>query len=60
MKKAIICGSLIDANGVKNDQIVLTENEKIIQVGSKNLVKYGEDFEVLDASDLTVLPGLMD
>jgi len=58
--KAIKAGKLIDViNGtVLTNQIILIEDNKITEVGSS--VSIPKDAEVIDLSNSTVLPGLMD
>ncbi|HZK95877.1 MAG TPA: amidohydrolase family protein [Prolixibacteraceae bacterium] len=58
--KAIKAGRLIDVvNGiVLTNQIILVDSTKIIEIGSA--VTIPEDAEIIDLSNATVLPGLMD
>lgn len=58
--KVIKAGSLLDVEkGILiKDQIILVENDKIISVGTK--LEIPDDAEVIDLSDYTVLPGLID
>ena len=58
--KAIKAGKLVDViNGtVLTNQIILIEDNKIIEVGSS--VAIPKDAEIIDLSNSTVLPGLMD
>lgn len=60
MKKAIICGTVVDANGVKNDQIIIIEDSKILEVKPKNGSSLSSDLDTIDASHLTIMPGLGD
>jgi imidazolonepropionase-like amidohydrolase len=57
---AIKAGKLIDTeNGkVLNDQVILIENDTIKAVGSNILIP--KDAKILDLSNATVLPGLID
>lgn len=60
--KAIKAGSLINGTGEKpvNDQIILIEGKKIKEIGPSDVVKIPSDAEVLDASTMTVMPGLIE
>ncbi|TFH14631.1 hypothetical protein E4H04_09880 [Candidatus Bathyarchaeota archaeon] len=60
--KAIICGNLIDGTGspVMRDAVIITQGNKITQVGPKGKVKVPKDAQVIDASGKTVVPGLID
>jgi len=59
---AIKGGTLIDGTGVEpvEDSLVLVEGSKITEVGRAKDVGIPEDANVLDASDKTVMPGLID
>src|SRR4029078_3755976 len=59
---AIRAGTLVDGNGQApiKDAVVLIQGERIKQVGAAAEVKMPPDAEVIDASDKTVLPGLID
>lgn len=61
-KFAIIGGTLIDGTGREpwENAVVLVEGARIVDVGRGNVVKIPEDFERIDASGLTVMPGLID
>ena len=59
---AIKAGLLIDGNGgdpIKN-AIMLVEDDKIIAVGLTGALKIPEGAQIVDASDKTVMPGLID
>lgn len=58
--KAIIGDLLVDANGVKENPVVLVEGEKIVEVGSKGSLKIPSDAEVIDASGSVLMPGMID
>ncbi len=60
--KAIRAGTLIDGNGKEpiKDAVVLIEGERIKQVGPAAQVQIPGHAEIIDASDKTVLPGLID
>ena len=57
---AIICGKLIDGKSDKarNDAVILVAGERIIEVGNKELIS--PDYQLIDLSDYTVLPGMID
>jgi imidazolonepropionase-like amidohydrolase len=59
---AIKAGKLIDGTGSSplTDVVVLLEGEKIAQVGKAEAVIVPPDAEVIDASDKTVMPGMID
>jgi imidazolonepropionase-like amidohydrolase len=59
-RTAIICGQLISAsnNEVKKNAVIIIEGEKIVEIGSKNIIKSG--YKIIDLTDYTVLPGLID
>jgi imidazolonepropionase-like amidohydrolase len=58
--KAIKAGKLIDvvSGAVLTNQIILIENDKILEVGSA--VNIPKEAEIIDLSNSTVLPGLID
>jgi len=58
--KAIIGDLLVDANGIKNNPVVLIEDERIVKVGSSNDLKVPPKAEVIDASGLVLMPGMID
>jgi len=62
MVLAIKAGQLIDGNGGDpiRDAIVLIEGKTIIAVGPAETIKIPEGAEIIDASDKTVMPGLID
>jgi imidazolonepropionase-like amidohydrolase len=59
---AIKAGKLIDATGAAplQDAVVLVEGTKIAQVGKAEAVPIPPDAQVIDASDKTVMPGMID
>jgi imidazolonepropionase-like amidohydrolase len=59
---AIRAGRLFDAKSddLKKQQIILIEGTRIVQVGSANEVQIPPGTEILDLSNATVLPGLID
>jgi imidazolonepropionase-like amidohydrolase len=58
--KAIKAGRLIDVvtGTVLKNQVILVDNTKIIQIGGN--ISIPNDAEIIDLSNYTVLPGLMD
>lgn len=58
--KIIKAGKLIDVdNGaILTNQIILVENNKITDIGSN--IKFPKDAEIIDLSNATVMPGLID
>lgn len=61
MKKiALVGGFLIDGTGAEpiKDSLVLVEDEKIVYAGTKK--EFGNDYEVIDVTGKTVMPGLID
>ena len=58
--KAIKGSLLIDANGVKADPVILIDGEKIVEVGSSDSISIPSDAEVIDASGLYLMPGMVD
>jgi imidazolonepropionase-like amidohydrolase len=61
-KIAIKGGTLIDGTGRKplEDAIVIIEGPKITEIGRKDSVEIPKTHNVIDASGLTIVPGLMD
>jgi imidazolonepropionase-like amidohydrolase len=59
---AIRAGRLFDgkSDALKTQQVVLIEGTRIVQVGSANDVRIPAGTEVLDLTNVTVLPGLID
>lgn len=59
---AIRAGRLFDPKSgeLKKQQIILIEGTRIVQVGSAEEVTISPGMEVVDLSDATVLPGLID
>lgn len=59
-RTAIICGNLIDGNSSTSasDAVIFIEGDKITSIGTKNQIM--ESNEVIDLSEYTVLPGLID
>jgi imidazolonepropionase-like amidohydrolase len=60
MTTVIRCGTLIDGTGAdpRRDLALTVEGEAIVEIGSPD--RAPRDARVLDASDLTVMPGLID
>jgi cytosine/adenosine deaminase-related metal-dependent hydrolase len=58
---AIVGGTLVDATGAppKLDYTVLIEGERITRVAPSSEVSVPEGAQVIDASEMTVLPGLI-
>jgi imidazolonepropionase-like amidohydrolase len=61
-KVAIRAGRFFDAKSdtLKKQQVILIEGARIVQVGPANEVQIPAGAEVLDLSNATVLPGLID
>lgn len=61
-KVAIRAGRLFDSKSdtLKKQQVILIEGARIVQVGPANEVQIPPGSEVLDLSNATVLPGLID
>jgi imidazolonepropionase-like amidohydrolase len=61
-KVAIRAGRLFDSKSdtLKKQQVILIEGARIVQVGPASDVQIPAGSEVLDLSDATVLPGLID
>ncbi|HET8922293.1 MAG TPA: amidohydrolase family protein [Candidatus Acidoferrum sp.] len=59
---AIHAGRLFDgkSDDLKKQQVILIEGTRIVQVGSANDVQIPPGTEILDLSNATVLPGLID
>ena len=57
---AIICGTLITAqdNKVRANTVIIVEGEIIVAIGSKTLIQ--SQYDIVDLSNYTVLPGLID
>jgi imidazolonepropionase-like amidohydrolase len=62
MELAIKARSLIDGRGGDplKDAIVLVKDKRITAVGPAETIKIPESAEIIDASDKTVMPGLID
>jgi len=58
--KAILAGSLIDAKGVRDDPVVLVNDNIILDVGEKGRVKIPGDAELFEVPDMFLMPGLID
>ena len=60
--QAILCGNLIDGTGspVQRDVVIITEGNKITEVGSRGKVKIPEEAKIINAVGKTVVPGLCD
>jgi len=59
---AVRAGRLFDSNSGKesNRQVVLVQGERIIEVGPEDQVKIPPGAQVIDLSQATVLPGMID
>ncbi len=62
MTLAVKAGSLIDGTGGPplHDAVMLVDGDTIVTVGPSDRVAIPEGAEVIDASDRTVMPGLID
>lgn len=62
MTLAIKSGLLIDGNGGApiKDTLLLIEGDKIVSVGRAGTIEIPKGAEIIDASDKTVMPGLID
>jgi len=62
MTLAIKSGLLIDGNGGApiKDALLLIEGDKIVSVGRAGTIEIPKGAEIIDASDKTVMPGLID
>jgi imidazolonepropionase-like amidohydrolase len=58
--KAILADRLIDANGIRENPVLLVEGQRITDIGKKGEFAVPEGAEVVDAAGLTLLPGLID
>ena len=60
--KAIVGGRLIDGkgNGVLEDAVILVRGNRIVETGSRSQIQIPEDAERIDASGMSILPGLID
>ena len=58
---AIVGGMLIDGTGAapRLDQTVVTQGDRIVEVGPSETVRLPAGAEVIDASSMTVMPGLI-
>lgn len=61
-KIAIIGGTLIDGSGKEpiKDAAILVEGSKIVKVGKRDSIMIPENFERINASGQTIMPGLID
>jgi len=61
-KFAIVGGTLIDGTGQEpvENTVILIEGSRIVDIGRRNVVRIPEGFETIEASDLTIMPGLID
>lgn len=59
-RTAIICGNLINGNSerVISGAVIIVEGEKIVQLGTTEIIS--SDYSIIDLSEYTVLPGLID
>jgi len=60
--KAIVGATLIDGRGGSpvQDSVVVIRDNKIVAVGARAVVEIPEDADLVDATGLTLLPGLID
>ena len=60
--RAILCGKLIDGTSAQpaENAILLIKGDSIAAVGREGRVKIPDDAEIIDASKMTVMPGLID
>ncbi|MBR2860660.1 MAG: amidohydrolase family protein [Clostridia bacterium] len=59
MKKAIINANVVLENGIIFDGVVLIENDRILNVGTKDEIS-AEGYEIIDAQGAYVGPGFVD
>ena len=59
---AILCGKLIDGTGAQpaDNAVLLIKGDRVETAGRKGRVKVPENAEIIDLSDMTVMPGLID
>ncbi len=60
MKKAIIHGDVYLESSVIQNGVVLIEDKKISAVGDNSLLEQNGSIEIIDASNLCVIPGYID
>jgi imidazolonepropionase-like amidohydrolase len=53
-------GIIIDANGVRNDPAIIIKDDRITEVGSSKTLVAPQNAEVVNASSLVLMPGLID
>ena len=59
--KVIYCGKIIVGTGKTIENVVISiKDSKIIDISTENDFDFGEEIDVYDWSNLTVLPGLID
>ena len=60
--KVLTGANLIDGTGgaAVPEATVVIDGERIVEVGSRQAVRYPDDSEVLDVSGMNLLPGLID
>jgi imidazolonepropionase-like amidohydrolase len=60
--KAIFCGKLIDGieESIRENAVILIEDSKILEIGDESEIDTPRMAEMIDFSDQTVLPGLID
>lgn len=60
--QAIVGAKLIDGTGraAVSDSVVIVRGQKIVRVGSRNATEIPSEAEIVEASGLTLLPGLLD
>lgn len=59
-KTAILCGNLITAEDdmVYRDRVVVIDGDRIVEIGNRDIIK--SEYNIIDLSGYTVLPGLID
>ena len=60
-KLAIIGGTLVDGTGKElvEDATVVVVGTKIVDVGKRSAIKIPENSRIVDASGLTIIPGMI-
>ncbi|MBM3292527.1 amidohydrolase family protein [Candidatus Bathyarchaeota archaeon] len=58
--KALVAEKLADANGIRENAVVLIDGDKIVGVGDIATTSIPSSSEVYDLGDMTLLPGLID
>lgn len=60
--KAILCGRIVDGRGAQplEDAVILVKGDRIVRVDGKDKIEIPPEAEIIDASKMTVMPGLID